>query len=66
MILKHTTITCPHCGHPMHIELDCSEGDQDYYDECSNCCESIHLNMHINPLAKKLELSISADDEQLY
>lgn len=66
MNIRHTTITCPHCGHTMHVELDFSGGDQDYYEECANCCESIHLNTHVNDLDKKLELSVSSDDEQLY
>jgi transcription elongation factor Elf1 len=66
MNVKHTSITCPHCGHPMHVELDFSAGDQDYYEECANCCEAIHLNMHINDLRRKIELAVSADDEQLY
>jgi transcription elongation factor Elf1 len=64
--LKHTTITCPHCGHHLHIELDYSDGDQDYYEDCANCCNPIHLNMHIDELAKKLDVNVSADDEQFY
>ncbi|HDZ34472.1 MAG TPA: CPXCG motif-containing cysteine-rich protein, partial [Pseudoalteromonas sp.] len=23
-------ITCPHCGHHIHLDLDASSGDQDY------------------------------------
>ncbi len=66
MELKHTTITCPHCGQPMHIELDYSDGDQDYYEDCANCCNTVHLNMHIDELVKKLDVTVSADDEQFY
>lgn len=66
MQLKETTITCPHCGHPMHVSLDYSNGDQDYYEECSNCCNSVHLNMHIDELRHKLDVQVSSDDEQNY
>ncbi|WP_410723347.1 CPXCG motif-containing cysteine-rich protein, partial [Burkholderia sp. SIMBA_042] len=31
-------IACPHCGHHIHLDLDASMGDQDYYEECSACC----------------------------
>ena len=43
--LKDERITCPHCGHHIFVELDPSEGDQDYYEECPACCCEIHLNM---------------------
>ena len=31
------TIVCPHCGYHTSIELDASQGDQDYYEECMAC-----------------------------
>lgn len=63
---KETTIQCPYCGHPMHLQLDYSNGDQDYIEDCSNCCNPIHLNLHIDDVAKKLDVKVSADDEQFY
>ena len=41
-------------------------GDQDYYDECSACCNLIHLNMHIDYSRNKLELHVDSDDEQIF
>lgn len=65
-ILKQTHIVCPHCGHHTHVDLDCSAGDQDYIDECSNCYAPIHLNLHLNEISRKVELNISSDNEQFY
>ncbi len=59
-------IRCPHCGHSIHVELDASEGDQDYYEECAACCNPIHLNMHIDHAFNKVELRVDADDEQIF
>jgi len=64
--LKHAEIQCPHCGHTAHIDLDCSNGDQDYIEECANCYSPIHLNLHINQVNRKIELSINSDNEQIY
>ena len=64
--IQNHTIVCPHCGHHLHIELDITQGDQDYYESCSNCCNDIHLNMHIDELRKKVQLSVDADDEQVF
>lgn len=66
MQLKHTNITCPHCGHHMHLSLDYSNGDQDYYEDCANCCSPIHLNLHIDEQYKKLDVGVSSDNEQVY
>lgn len=59
-------ITCPHCGNHIHLDIDASMGDQDYIEECSACCNPIHLNMHIDHVNKKLELHIDSDDEQIF
>ncbi len=66
MELKRVKITCPHCGHPMRVEVDYSNGDQDYYEDCANCCNPVHLNLHIDDLRHKVAVAISGDDEQLY
>ncbi|MCG9696633.1 CPXCG motif-containing cysteine-rich protein [Shewanella sp. Isolate11] len=59
-------ISCPHCGHHQHINIDTSSGDQEYYDDCQICCNPIHMRMHIDPQHHKVELYIDADDEQVY
>lgn len=64
--LTEQRISCPHCGHHLHITLDTSEGDQDYYDECPSCCREMHLNMHIDEVRQKVQLSIDSDDEQVF
>lgn len=27
-------IVCPHCGHHTRVELDASQGDQEFYEDC--------------------------------
>ncbi|MCC2615905.1 CPXCG motif-containing cysteine-rich protein [Aestuariibacter halophilus] len=66
MQLKQTTLSCPHCGHPMHVSLDCSNGDQDYFEDCPNCCYPVHLAMHIDDMQHKVQLTVLSDDEQVY
>lgn len=64
--IANKTIECPHCGHHLHLTLDTSAGDQDYYDECPACCRDIHLNMHIDEYQQKIQLAVDADDEQVF
>ena len=64
--LQNKTIECPHCGHHVHIDLDTTQGDQDYYEDCPACCNAIHMNMHIDEVHKKVQLSIDSDNEQVF
>lgn len=66
MKLLHQVIACPHCGHPIRLEIDRSNGDQAYYDNCPACCQEVHINMHVNEVKHRIELQIDADDEQYY
>ncbi|KGJ99634.1 CPXCG motif-containing cysteine-rich protein [Thalassotalea sp. ND16A] len=59
-------IECPHCGHHLHVMLDISQGDQDYYESCPSCCNDIHMNMHIDNYHQKVQLMVDADDEQVF
>lgn len=60
------TIVCPHCGNHLHIVLDASNGDQDFFEECPNCCHDIHINLHLDDLHRTLDVIILSDDEQVY
>jgi transcription elongation factor Elf1 len=60
------TIICPHCGHPTHIDLDASNGDQDYYEECTNCCQELHVKTQLDEVNHQVNVAVDADDEQFY
>ncbi len=60
------TIVCPHCGYHTSIELDASQGDQDYYEECMACYNDIHLHLHRDELHDRLQVFVDADDEQIF
>jgi hypothetical protein len=37
------TISCPHCGEPVVVELELDGGDQETVQDCSVCCRPIQL-----------------------
>ncbi|KMT65263.1 CPXCG motif-containing cysteine-rich protein [Catenovulum maritimum] len=61
MNLKDQSTECPHCGHHIHVILDDSNGDQDYFEDCPACCNAIHIMFHLNESAEKLEFQIQAE-----
>lgn len=66
MDLIHKTIRCPFCGHPTHITVDVSGDDQDDVEDCSNCCNPIHITTHKDDLHRTVQVTVDADDEQYY
>jgi len=66
LAIQATTIVCPHCGHHTHVDLDLSNGDQSYYDECTNCCNELHIVTHLDEVKSTVELTVDADNERIY
>ncbi|QSX35330.1 CPXCG motif-containing cysteine-rich protein [Shewanella avicenniae] len=64
--MKRQTICCPYCGHHQAVELDTSQGDQEFYNDCHICCNPIHVTMHIDHQHQTIKLHVDADDEQYY
>jgi phage terminase large subunit GpA-like protein len=65
--IQDLSILCPHCGHHIHLQIDCSEEiDQNYYDECPACCRDIHINLHQDRIEQQLDIAVDADDEQIF
>ncbi|WP_333609121.1 CPXCG motif-containing cysteine-rich protein [Arsukibacterium sp.] len=66
MDLLNKTIDCPFCGHPCHVQIEVTEEDQDYIEDCSNCCNPIHLVVHKDIQHHKVQIFVDAEDEQYY
>ncbi|MFQ6370923.1 CPXCG motif-containing cysteine-rich protein [Shewanella sp. YIC-542] len=64
--MKQQTICCPHCGHQQTLDIDTSNGDQEFYSDCRICCNPIHIRVHIDHQLQRIELHVDADDEQFY
>jgi hypothetical protein len=41
-------ITCPYCGEPITLLVDCSAGSQEYIEDCQVCCRPISLQINID------------------
>ncbi|WP_028775120.1 CPXCG motif-containing cysteine-rich protein [Shewanella waksmanii] len=66
MKLINKSISCPHCGHNQHIEIDTSGNDQEYYQDCKICCNPIHFRTQLDRVHQKLTVFVDSDDEQYY
>jgi hypothetical protein len=41
-------ISCPYCGEPIDIIVDCSIPTQEYIEDCQVCCQPITVVITIN------------------
>ncbi|MCH8492018.1 MAG: CPXCG motif-containing cysteine-rich protein [Idiomarina sp.] len=64
--LHDARVNCPHCGHTLHLDIDVSEGEQVFADECRACGDVIYLRLYRDAADDRFHLHVSADDEQYY
>ncbi|KFZ31995.1 hypothetical protein IDSA_04775 [Pseudidiomarina salinarum] len=64
--LRDATVSCPFCGHPVHLDIDPSMGNQDYQDECRNCGSDIRLVVDVDEQHNKIIVRVKSDDENYY
>lgn len=64
--LHDAALHCPFCGHQIHVDIDASNGDQDYQDECPDCGSDIHLIVNVDAVRDKIFVRVRSDDENFY
>ena len=47
-LVDNTLITCPYCWSTVELDVDCTAGDQTYYEDCQICCGCIEISIHID------------------
>jgi hypothetical protein len=48
-MLVATTIFCPHCGEPLEINVDTSQGSHETVEDCQVCCRPMRLMVACEP-----------------
>jgi len=47
-LLETINTTCPYCGEPIVLIIDCSEDEQSYIEDCFVCCRPISLEVSVD------------------
>ncbi|KDE41328.1 MAG: CPXCG motif-containing cysteine-rich protein [Nitrincola lacisaponensis] len=45
--LEFVELLCPYCSEPISLTVDCTEGDQEYTEDCPVCCAPISIRLVI-------------------
>jgi len=46
-IQRIVTVSCPYCGEPLELLIDCSAGSQQYVEDCQVCCRPMNVFVSI-------------------
>ena len=44
-LIEDIELICPYCGETMEVDVDCTAGNQVYYEDCQVCCQPILLEI---------------------
>ncbi|MEI6757802.1 MAG: CPXCG motif-containing cysteine-rich protein [Chlorobium sp.] len=47
-IIETISVQCPYCGEIMDLQIDCSEGDQEFMEDCPLCCKPVTIAVTIS------------------
>jgi hypothetical protein len=48
-LIAEAQITCPHCAQVFSLEIDTSESEQTFIEDCTVCCRPITLTIRCRP-----------------
>ncbi len=48
-LISETDITCPHCGENFPLNVDTSQRNQSFIEDCTVCCRPIQLAVRCEP-----------------
>ncbi|UTW05152.1 CPXCG motif-containing cysteine-rich protein [Amphritea atlantica] len=46
--LETISRSCPYCGEPIELLVDCTAGDQQYFEDCQVCCKPISVDLKVD------------------
>lgn len=61
-LLEERTASCPYCGEPILLILDCSVLEQQYIEDCQVCCQPIDVLLDCSD-PERISVILKRDDE---
>lgn len=61
-MIQSATLTCPYCGEPILLSIDCSVGDQQYIEDCHVCCQPMLVSAKIDPEGRLLDVQLEQEN----
>ncbi|KGI78870.1 CPXCG motif-containing cysteine-rich protein [Oleiagrimonas soli] len=61
--LESVAATCPYCGEPIELTVDCTVEAQRYIEDCEVCCRPIDIEVRVRRADGLPELTLRTQDD---
>ncbi|GAB3029953.1 MULTISPECIES: CPXCG motif-containing cysteine-rich protein [Oleiagrimonas] len=61
--LEPVAATCPYCGEPIELTVDCTVETQRYVEDCEVCCRPIDVEVRVHRASGLPELTLRRQDD---
>lgn len=62
-LIEGVDLRCPYCGEITGVEVDCTAGDQCYYEDCQVCCAPVRIRVAVDERGCLRHIEGLRDDE---
>ena len=62
-LIEDIEIVCPYCGELMEVDVDCTGGNQSYYEDCQVCCAPVEFMITVDELGNLINLTARRDND---
>lgn len=62
-LIEDIELCCPYCGGIMELDVDCTAGNQIYYEDCQVCCALVKFIVTVDDSGNLIDLEAHRDDE---
>jgi hypothetical protein len=62
-LIEDLVVSCPYCGQAMEIDIDCTGGDQSFYEDCQTCCMPVRFVITVDEAGNLSSATALRDDE---
>jgi hypothetical protein len=62
-LIEDIEIVCPYCGELMEVDVDCTGGNQRYYEDCQVCCAPVEFMVTVDELGNLINITARRDND---
>lgn len=62
-LIEDIEVICPYCGQTMEVDIDCTAGNQAYYEDCQVCCAPVRFVVTVDGRANLTQVETYRDDD---
>ncbi len=62
-LIEDIEVTCPYCGERLELDVDCTVGNQIYYEDCQVCCVPVVVEVTVDDAGDLAGIRAHRDDD---